>query len=819
MGTLLQDLRYGVRMLLKRPAFTLVAVLTLALGIGANTAIFSVVNAVVLRPLPFAEPERLVQVWETMPGNDKRWVAPGNFVDWQKQAQVFEQFAGYAQSPLNLTGDGGEPARLQGAAMTFNLFQTLGVEPALGRAPVAEDVAQREGRVVVLSYGLWQRRFGSDANVLGRNLSLDEKSYTVIGVMPAGFNFPEKAELWVPGSQGSAVPPSLAAQFPNSDLSGERDIHIFSVVGRLKPGVTIGQAQAEMSTISQRLSSAYPETNDGLGTNVIPLHQQVVGSVRPILFILLGAVALVLLIACTNVANLLLARATQRERELAIRLALGAGRFRLIRQMLTESLLLSLTGGVIGLLIAMWGVDLFVGLSPGDIPRLGEVGLDARLLGFTLLVSLLTGIGFGLLPALQATRLDPQHALKEGGRSATEGRKRRRTRNLLVVTEIALAQVLLIGAGLLIASFVRLQAVDPGFNPQNVLTARLSLSKTKYTDSAKQIAFYNQVLGRLQAVPGVRAAALVMNLPLSGASMNRGFGLEGKPDPRPDENVTVDYQVTSPNYFTAMGVPLIRGRAFTEQDKEGQLRVAIINEVMARKYFAGEDPVGKRIRIGDANKEDSWLTIVGISGDVRHASVNEPAFPALFTPYMQDRESWPRMSIVLRTDTDPSALSAAVRREILAVDPNQPVSNIQPMTQLMSESITRPRFITLLLGVLAAIALLLAVVGIYGLMSYGVIERTHEIGIRMALGAQRGDVLRMVVGGGLRLILAGLFIGVAGAFALTRLMTGLLFNVSAVDPLTFVGVSVLLTAAALLACYIPARRATRVDPMVALRYE
>ncbi|HVG32956.1 MAG TPA: ABC transporter permease [Pyrinomonadaceae bacterium] len=819
MGILLQDLRYGVRMLLKRPGFTLVAVLTLALGISANTAIFSVVNAVVLRPLPFAEPDRLVQVWETMPGNDKRWVAPGNFVDWQKQNQVFEEIAGYSSAAVNMTGEGLEPERLTGAAITANLFQTLGVAPLIGRSPVAEDLQQRDGRVVVLSHGLWQRRFGSDTNVAGRSLRLDEKSYTIIGVMPSGFSFPAKAEFWIPGSQGSAVPPSLAAQFPKSDLANERDIHIFAVVGRLRPNVTLSQAQAEMSTISQRLASTYPETNDGLGTNVIPLHQQVVGGVRPILFILLGAVALVLLIACTNVANLLLARATQRERELAIRLALGAGRFRLIRQMLTESLLLSLTGGIIGLLVAMWGVDLFVGLSPGDIPRLNEVGLDVRLLGFTLLVSLVTGIGFGLLPALQATRLDPQHALKEGGRSATEGRARRRTRNLLVVTEIALAQVLLIGAGLLIASFLRLQAVDPGFNPENLLTARLSLSKTKYTDSAKQIAFYNEVLGRLKAMPGVRSAALVMNLPLSGANMNRGFTVEGRPEPKPDENITVDYQVTSPDYFAAMEIPLVRGRAFTDQDKEGQPRVAIINEVMARKYFPGEDPVGKRILIGDAEKEDSWLTVVGIAGNVRHASTSEPAFPGLYTPYTQDRESWPRMAIVLRTNADPAALSSAVRKEILAIDPQQPVSNIQPMTQLMSESITRPRFITLLLGVLASIALALAVVGIYGLMSYGVIERTHEIGIRMALGAQRGDVLKMVVGHGLKLILAGLLIGVVGAFALTRLMTSLLFDVSAVDPLTFVVVSALLTLAALAACYIPARRATRVDPMVALRYE
>jgi putative ABC transport system permease protein len=530
-------------------------------------------------------------------------------------------------------------------------------------------------------------------------------------------------------------------------------------------------------------------------------------------------VAFVLLIACTNVANLLLAHATERERELAIRLALGAGRFRLIRQMLTESLLLSLTGGALGLLLAMWGVELFVGLSPGDIPRLSEIGVDGRLLGFTLLVSLVTGVGFGLLPALQATRLDPQHALKEGGTKATEGRRRRRARNLLVISEIALAQVLLIGAGLLIVSFMRLQAVDPGFNPANVLSARLSLSVTKYSDQNKKIAFYNQVLERLQAIPGVRSAGLVMNLPLSGANMNRGFLVEGRPEPKPDENVSVDYQVISPAYFSTMEIPIISGRAFNERDAEGKPRVAIINEIMARKYFPGEDVVGKRIAFGEASKEESWRTIVGVAGNVRHASINAPAFPGAYTPYAQDRESWSRISLVLRANGDPSSLAAVLRKEISAIDPQQPVSNVQTMEQLMSASIKRPRFIMLLLGLLASIALALSVVGIYGLMSYSITERTHEIGIRMALGAQARDVLRMVVGQGLKLILIGLGIGITGAFALTRLMSSLLFGVSTADPVTFLAVSALLAVAALLACYIPARRATRVDPMVALRYE
>jgi putative ABC transport system permease protein len=811
-------MRYGVRLLLKRPGFTLIAVLTLALGIGANTAIFSVVNAVVLRPLPYASPDRLVMIWETMPGNDKRWVAPGNFIDWRKQSQAFEQIAGYSNANLNLTGEG-EPERLTGTAVTSNVFATLGVEAARGRTFTQEDETREDGRVVVLSDGLWQRRFGADPGVVGRSLTLDDKSYTVVGVMPASFRFPVQSELWVLGNHGSAVPPSLAVQFPESDLSNDRDIHIYSAVGRLKNGHTLSDAQAEMKAIAGRLSAAYPETNNGLSVNLIPLHTEIVGGVSSILFILLGAVAFVLAVACTNVANLLLAHATQRERELAIRLALGAGRWRLIRQMLTESLLLSLVGGTLGLLIAMWGVDLFVGLSPGDIPRLNEVGMDGRLLGFTLLVSLVTGLGFGLLPALQATRLDPQHALKEGGTKATEGGRRLRVRNLLVITEIALAQVLLIGAGLLIMSFLRLQAVEPGFNPSNLLTARLSLSVAKYSDQKKKLAFYNQLLERLQAVPGVRSAALVMNLPLSGSNMNRGFLVEGRPEPGPDENVTVDYQVITPGYFQTMEIPLERGRSFTDRDTEGAPRVAIINEIMARKYFPGEDPLGKRIAFGDPTKEDAWRTIVGISGNVRHQSTSEPAFPGAYTPSAQDRESWPRVALVVRTSGDPSGLAAAVRREMMAIDPGQPISNMQTMEQLMASSIKRPRFIMMLLGLLASIALALALVGIYGLMSYSITERTHEIGIRMALGAQARDVLRMVVGQGLKLIVIGIALGLTGAFALTRIMRSLLYGVSAIDPVTFAGVSLLLSVIALLACYIPARRATRVDPMEALRYE
>ncbi len=818
MRALLQDLRYGARLLLKRPGFTATVVLTLALGIGANTAVFSVVNAVILRPLPYADPARLVMIWETMPGNDQRNVAPGNLSDWRTQSQAFAQIAGYANTNLNLSGDG-EPEKLTGVAVSTNFFATLGVSAERGRTFLPEDVQRQDGRVLLLSHGLWQRRFGADPRIIGRSLTLDEKSYTIIGIMPATFSLPARAELWVLGDRGEAVTPALAAQFPKANVTTQRDIHIAYAIGRLKPQVTLAQAQAELRTIADRLAQAYPQTNAGLGVNVIPLQEQIVGGVGPTLFILLGAVAFVLLIACTNVANLLLARATQRERELAIRLALGAGRGRLIRQMLTESLLLSLVGGLLGLLAAMWGVDLFIGLSPGDIPRLDEVGLDVRLLAFTVLISLATGIAFGLLPALQATRLDPQHALKEGGTKASESRRRRRVRNLLVMAEIALAQVLLVGAGLLIVSFVRLQAVDPGFNPKHLLTARVALSGTNYADNAQKTRFYDQVLARTQALPGVRAAGLVMSLPLSGATINRGFTIEGRPAPKADENISIDYQLISPGYFSAMEIPLLGGRPFTATDGARAPRVVIINELMARKYFSGANPLGQRLAFGDASKPESWRTIVGIVANNRDESIDAPPFPAAYVPYQQNLEPWARMAIVLRTGADAAGLAGALRKEIAAVDPNLPVSNVETMEQLLADGVTRPRFVMLLLGVLAVVALTLAAIGIYGLISYSITERTHEIGIRLALGAQRRDIFKQIIGQGLVLALGGVGVGLAAAFALTRVLAKLLFGVTASDPLTFVGVALLLTMIALVASYVPARRATRVDPMLALRYE
>jgi putative ABC transport system permease protein len=813
-----QDLRYGLRLLRKKPGLTCTIIFTLALGIGANTAIFSVVNAVVLRPLPYAAPERLVMIWETMPDNDRRYVAPGNFADWRTQAQTFEQLAGYAINGVNLTGHG-EPERLGCAAVTTNLFATLGVGAFKGRIFVPEDAQRQDGRVVVLSYGLWQRSFGANPNVIGQPLTLDEQSYTVVGVMPASFNFPAEADLWLPGYHDTPVAPSLATQFPNANFPASRDVHFSFVVGRLKPNVTLAQAQAEMNAIAARLAQQYRATNEGLGAHVIQLHQQIVGSVQPILFILLGAVAFVLLIACTNVANILLARFTQRERELAVRVALGASRARLLRQMLTESVLLSLLGGLAGLLLGMWGIALFVKLSPGNIPRLNEVGLDGRLLAFNLLVSVATGIIFGLLPALQATRLDPQRALTESGTKVSGSRRQRRVRNLLVVVEVALAQVLLIGAGLLMISFAHLQEVKPGFNPDKLLTARLALPSEKYADAGRKADFYNQLLERLQALPGVRAAGLVMGLPLTDLNINRGFVVEGRPQPRPGENINVDYQVISPSYFATMEILLLRGRAFTDADDEDRPRVVIIDESMARKYFPGEDPVGQRIALGDPTRQDSWRTIVGVVDNVHYASVDAPPVPTAYTPYRQDRESWTRMAIVLRTNVEPSSLAAALRREVAAVDPNQPVTKVETMTQLMGESVARPKFVMLLLGVLAAVALALAAVGIYGLLSYSITERTREIGIRLALGAQTREVFKLIIGHGLLLALTGISVGLVAAFALTRFLTNLLFGVSATDPLTFASISLLLTFVALLACYLPARKAAKVDPLIALRYE
>ncbi|HET6893543.1 MAG TPA: ABC transporter permease, partial [Pyrinomonadaceae bacterium] len=648
---------------------------------------------------------------------------------------------------------------------------------------------------------------------------VDYASYTVVGVMPPGFQFPVKSDLCVLGSDRNSVSATLISQFPDNDWTHERDAHFLSVVGRLKAGASLSQAQSDIAGITRRAEQEFPKTNEGLGSNVVSLHTQIVGEVQGLLFILLGAVAFVLLIACTNVANLTLARSVKREREMAIRVAVGAGRWRLIRQLLTESLLLSLAGGLAGLLLSTWVVDLFIKLSPGNIPRLDEASVDLRLLAFTFVISLLTGVAFGLLPAFHATRVRLNSSLKEGDGKATAGRLHRSTRNALIASEMALAQILLVGAGLLILSYVRASQINPGFNPDGLLSAKIAPAAKKYPNPKAKAAFYSVVLDRLTHLPGVQSVGMVMNLPLSGASMNRGFHAEGRPEPRPDENVTMDYQVVSEDYLRTMEVPVLRGRAFTKTDTETSERVIVINQALARRYWPNEDPVGRRMAIGESSKDTSWRTIIGVVGDMRHANLSEPAVPTAFTIYTQDVESWPRMAFVVKSDSDPATLTSAVRSTLISIDPSQPVYAVEPMEKLVNDSIAPRRFVMSLIGLLAFVALVLSAVGVYGVISFSVNERTHEMGIRMALGARKRDVLALVLGQCARIAAFGIVVGLAGAFALTRLLATLLFEVSPRDPFTFASVAVLLGVVALIACYIPARRATRVDPVVALRYE
>ncbi|HEX8775382.1 MAG TPA: ABC transporter permease [Pyrinomonadaceae bacterium] len=812
METFRQDIRYGARILMKRPGFALVTVLALALGIGANSAIFSVVNAVLLRPLPYQDPSRLVMVWESRPrqNRDENPVAPADFVDWQQQNQSFENMAAYAPVAFNLTG-AGEPEQINSQLVTPEFFQVLGVKAELGRTFLREADEPGGERKVVLGHGLWQRRFGADPGIVGRSLMLNDESFTVVGVMPPHFQYPEKSvELWATPKR--TVPEMTVSG--NTDAASIRTLHYLSVVARLKPNVTLSQSQVEMETIASRLEQQYPAENTGHTARVVSLHEQLVGDVRPALLVLLGAVGFVLLIACANVANLLLARAAARHKEMSIRTALGAGRFRLIRQMLTESMLLSLIGGVVGLLFALWGVDLLVAMSPENLPRLGEISLDARVVGFTLVISLLTGLIFGLMPALQASRLDLISSLKEGGRSSLEGFSRHRMRSALIVVEVALALMLLIGAGLMIRSFQRIQQVAPGFNPNNLLITELSLSRTKYAEKEQIVNFQKEVLARISSLPGVESAAATWTLPLSGQDAGRGFDLEGY-TPAPNERTNASFSAVSPRYFQTMEIPVTAGREFTDQDNAAGAGTIIINETFARRYFPSGDAVGKRMKLrGDDNP---WLTIVGVVRDVKHTELTAQPRMEMYLSALQSPFNF--MNIVVRTSTDPASLTTAVRKEVWAVDKDQPVSDVQTMLQLVSNSVARARFNTLLLGLFASVALLLAAIGLYGVMSYSVTQRTHEIGIRMALGAQRRDVLRLVVGQGMILALIGVALGLLAAFAVSRVMSSLLFGVSATDPLTFIALAVLLAAIALLACLIPARRATRVDPMIALRYE
>jgi predicted permease len=808
--TLIQDFRYGARMLLKNPGFTAVAVIALALGIGANSAIFSVVNTVLLRPLPYQDPERLMMVWEddTKGGYPRDTPAAANYIDWRDQNQVFEGMAAMADLSLNLTGTG-EPERIVGKRVSASLFPLLGVEPQLGRTFLAEEDQPGGARVVVMSHGLWQRRFGSDVNIIGKSLTLNGESFTVVGVMPSHFQFPSREEeMWVP----IAFTPQEASN---------RGRHYLEVLARTKPGVTLQQAQTEMNTIAARLQQQYPDQNADLGVTVIPLHEHVVGDIKPALFVLFGAVGFVLLIACANVANLLLARAAVRQKEISIRVALGAGRFRLVRQFLTESILLAGLGGAVGLLLAMWGISILTSFIPENISQAKAITMDFEVLLFTLGVSLLTGLLFGLVPALQASRFNLNETLKEGGRDSAAGSRGNRIRSLLVIAEVAVSLILLIGAGLLINSFLRLRKVDPGFRADNVLTMQMELPQLKYPTHAQRTAFYSELLSRVEALPGVNSASITNWIPLVMQGDSIGFSIEGRPDPpRESKRPTVVTRVTSPHYFQTMGIQMLQGRVFNEQDKLDSPAVAVINETMARRFWPGEDPTGKRITPGasDSRDPDDWITIVGVAKDVRQMELVTPPKPQMYLSYVQVGFFAPR-HLVVSTKVDPLSLAATVRRTVWEVDKDQPVSNIRTMNEVISESVARQRFSMLLLGIFSVVALVLAAVGIYGVMAYSVTQRTREFGIRMALGARTFDVMKLAVGGGLKLILIGVVIGLAAAFVLTRVMSSLLFNVSATDPLTFITISLVLMGVAVLASFIPARRATKVDPMVALRAE
>jgi len=822
----MNDLKFAFRQLLKNPGFTAIAVLTLALGIGANTAIFSVVNAVLLRPLPYPEPGQLVQLladWSGKPGTE---IGSAAFVAAKSQSQSLARIAAYTGGEMTFTG-AGSAERLVSGAVTADFFPLLGVQPALGRNFTQEEDTPNGPKAAILGYGLWQSRFGGDPEVLGRTITLNQQSYTVAGVLPAGFQYPEPFQLWTPLALGETG---------GTFVKHGEGMMLLKAIARLKPGVTLQQAQAELQTIARRMQPGGPTATpsdqrgeggggDGGGgggrgdsvLTLVGLHEQVAGDVKRALLVLLGAVALVLLIACANVANLLLARAAARQREMAVRAALGAGRWRIARELLAESVLLSVVGGVLGLLAAFWGVRALEQWSGASLPAMQGIGIDAWVLAFTLGVSVITGLAFGLAPAVQAWRTDVNAALKEEGRGDTGG-PRNRFRHFLVVSEVALALVLLIGAGLLMKSFSRLTEVNPGFRTDDVLTFQVTLTEGK--SSPQKINFIKQIVERLQSLPGVQAAAATDSLPLTDFERITAAEIEGRPpidfskvkpgEVRPASRPTVTY-----DYFNAMGIPVKSGRAFSSQDARPAAGVVIVNEAFEKHHFPGESAVGKRIHLLGPSKGETWLTVAGVVSDVRQGGLAGEVMPEVYTPVLEDAGD--ALSFVIRVAGEPAGLISAVRAAVAEVEPNQALHNVMTMEQRLANTTISPRLNTVLLASFAGMALLLAIVGIYGVMSYGVAQRRREIGVRMALGAQKSDVLGLVIRSGLRMTLLGVAIGLAGAFALTRYLSNLLYSVKATDPATFLGVAAALTGAALLACWLPARRAARVNPMVALR--
>ena len=804
METLLQDTRYAIRTMLKSPGFTVVAVLALGLGIGANTAIFSVVNAVLLRPLPYKDPDRLVHVHRMQPPIQRAPISRPDYFEWENQQEVFEGMAAFFYRTYNLTAVD-QAERLTGSRVTGSFFPLFGVTPSTGRFLDASDDKAGGARVAVIGYGLWQRRFGGDPDIVGRTITLNGDEYAVIGVAPASFQFPRGIELWTPAF--------LAEEKTN------RGSNYLKVIARLKDGVTPAKANSQMNQIAAALAEKYPANDTNLTVAIAPLLEEQVGSIRPVLLILLGAVAFVLLIACANVANLLLARATARQREFAIRTALGAGRWRIVHQLLTESVLLALAGGALGIVLSVWGIHLLVSAAPSSIPRVKEVSLDKWVLAFTFLMSLLTGIVFGLVPSLQVSRTDLNETLKEGGRG-TAGTNPHRAflRRALVVAEIAMSLVLLVSAGLLIESIKRLTQVSPGFDPHNVLAVDVSFPrKASSAKDEDQVAarFLVDAEQRVASLPGVQSVGTINDLPVTGrGSVNGDFDVEGRPATNPGEAPVAEFRTVTPDYFRAIGLPLLKGRSLTERDTKDAPPTVLINRALAERIFADEDPIGKRLVALDGKPHE----IVGIVGDARQWGLDRPADPEIYFPFAQINIS-SEATLVVRAAGDPAGLTDAVRRAVREVNGDAPVFRVKTMMEVVAGSTAQQRFNMVLMTVFAGVALVMAAIGMYGVISYSVTQRTHEIGVRMALGASTGAVVKLVVGQGMILASAGVAIGLGASFALTRLMSSLLFGVSPTDPLTFTVISLILVGVALVACFVPARRATRIDPMIALRYE